>query len=177
MNYNPFRSETRNKYKRNGAYHWNWYETKQSYREGVDFLKEWITEKNVLDVGAGDGLIAHVLGIRGVDIDLDGIAAAKSRGVVVEFGDAANLPYNDEEFDAVVMYDVLEHLEFPLKALAEERRVLKSHLYVVVPNKEGEFRTDAVKLKEMVEKIGFSLVGEVMVRNNNKQFFAKFKKI
>src|SRR3990167_5535557 len=122
MNYNPFKSDTRNKYRKHLAYHWQWYEWKQSYIEGVNYLKEWITEKNVLEVGAGDGLIVHVLGIRGVDIDRSGIAAAKTRGVDIDFGDACNLPYKDEEFDAVLMYDTLEHIEFPLKALAEARR-------------------------------------------------------
>ena len=177
MNYNPFKSDTRNKYKQLGAYHWQWYYGKTSYIEGINLLKEWIVEKNVLDVGAGDGLIAHVLGIRGVDIDRDGIAAAKSMGMVVDFGDAINLPYKDEEFDAVLMHDVFEHLEFPLKALAEARRVLKSCLYIAVPHKEGDFYTDETKLKEMVEGVGFVLDGKVLVRNKKKQFFAKFKKI
>ncbi len=179
MKYNPFKSDVRNKYKKHGAYHWEWYENKPSYREGVDFLKKLIVEKNVLDVGAGDGLIAHVLGIRGVDIDKDGIAAAKSMGAVVDFGDAVNLPYKDEEFDAVLMYDTVEHLELPIQAFIEAKRVLKTHLYIVVPNIEGDFVTDESKLKEMVEGVGFQLSGDIIVKKvrNGKQFFAKFKKI
>lgn len=182
MDYNPFKSETRNKYRKHGAYHWDWYKNKKSYRDGVNIVKEWITEKNALDVGAGDGLIAHVLGIRGVDIDRDGIVAALTMNMVVDFGDAINLPYKDEEFDAVLMYDVLEHLEFPLKALAEARRVLKIHLYVVVPSHEGDFVTTENGLKEMIENTGFVLEGKVFSRGVNgsqrqRQFFAKFKKI
>ena len=40
-------------------------------------------------------------------------------------GDAHNLPFKDDSFDTAVMGDILEHLEDPLKALREARRVAK----------------------------------------------------
>lgn len=179
IKYNPFKTDIRNKYLKHGAYHWVWYKRKLSYREGVDYLKEWIKEKNVLDVGAGDGLIPHILNIRGVDIDRDGIAAAKSKGVIVDYGDAANLPYKDEEFDAVLMYDTLEHLEHPIESLKEARRVSKFCLYIVVPSTEGAFRTNEKKLTDTVVSVGFKLENEIYSRKVRgiEQYFAKFIKI
>src|SRR5438477_8664030 len=90
------------KYKRYGAYHWRWYERKYSYKRHVDFLKTWIREKNTIDIGAGDGFITNLLGIRGVDNDPYGIRAAAERGVTIDLGDAYSLPYQDEEFDSAV---------------------------------------------------------------------------
>jgi len=51
----------------------------------------------------------------------------------------ASLPFSDEQFDVVAMYQVLEHIDDPPKALAECRRVLRpgGRLVVVGPNLES----------------------------------------
>jgi ubiquinone/menaquinone biosynthesis C-methylase UbiE len=164
-----------NKYHRYGAYHWKWYKSKTSYINYVNFIKDWIKEKNVLDVGAGDGLIVHVLGIRGIDNEPKAIEVAKKRGVNIDLGDAYDLPYKDEEFDSTFMGNILEHLEFPKRAIKEARRVLKKYLYVIVPEKESPFRIIPDELKEMVENEGFILEGEMLIKN--KGIYAKFLKI
>lgn len=173
--FNPFF----NKYHRYGAYHWMWYysETKSkiSYINYVNFVKDWIKEKNVLDIGAGDGLIVHILGIKGIDNEPKAIEMAKEKGVDIDLGDAYDLPYKDEEFDSVFMGNILEHFEFPEKAIIEARRVLKKYLYIIVPEREPPFRITPDKLKEMVEGIGFVLEGEILVKS--RTIHAKFSKI
>ena len=48
--------------------------------------------------------------------------------------DANNLPFLDESFDTVMMIDVLEHLEDPVSALKEAKRVARKKLLLNVPN-------------------------------------------
>jgi methionine biosynthesis protein MetW len=85
----------------------------------------------VLDVGCGDGLAAgSVLRDQGdyvgVDVSENAVREAKEHGFdvgVIE--DAESLPFGDNEFDAVVSLEVIEHLLFPLRAVQEATRVLK----------------------------------------------------
>jgi len=157
-----------------GAYHWNWYKNKARYRNHVHYLKEWIKEKSVLDVGAGDGLIPFVLGIKGVDNNMLSVKLARSLGADVDYGDAHKLPYDDESFDSVLLTHTLEHLQFPLVALSEARRVLRKFLYIVSPENEDDFHITGDSLKEMVEKIGFELVDAPIEPYG---IHAKFKKV
>src|SRR3989338_6793289 len=125
------------KYKKFGAYHWKQYEDKNTkYFRHANRVKEWIQEKNALDIGAGDGKITHLLGIKGVDKEPEAVRLAQEMGADVVLGDAYNLDCKNEEFDAVFLGDVLEHIEFPRKALKEARRILKDYLYIASPEKE-----------------------------------------
>jgi ubiquinone/menaquinone biosynthesis C-methylase UbiE len=148
-------------------------------------VKEWIQEKNVLDIGAGDGKITHLLSIKGVDNEPEAVRLAIGMGADVKLGDACNLEYKDEEFDSVFIGDTLEHIEFPRKALKEARRVLKKYLYIASPEKEKEIMHDKYhygewtpeELKELVESEGFKLEGEILEVPKDKRIYGKFKKI
>ena len=105
----------------------------------------------VIEVGCGAGGMARAikscrtdLEVYGCDISRAAIAVARrsQAGVTFDIGDAGALPYPDGSFSAVVMLDVLEHLERPEQAIAEARRILKDgglfHLFVPC---EGELST------------------------------------
>lgn len=88
----------------------------------------------VLDAGCGGGNMARAikqarpdLDVKGVDLSRAGVENARRHagGVDFEVGDVERLRYPDRSFDAVVMFDVLEHLERPQRALSEVARVLK----------------------------------------------------
>jgi SAM-dependent methyltransferase len=92
----------------------------------------------VLDLGCGYGGRTvwyaergpeHVVGIEISERMVDRCAAfARSRGVdnvTFQVGFAENLEWEDASFDAVLSYDVLEHVEDPAKALREIWRVLR----------------------------------------------------
>jgi ubiquinone/menaquinone biosynthesis C-methylase UbiE len=171
------------KYSQFGAYHWKMYEDKNTkYSRHADRVKEWIKETSVLDMGAGDGKITSMLGAKGIDNEPEAVRLAQEKGVDVILGDAYNLPFKDEEFDAVFMGDVLEHLEFPQKALQEARRVLKQFLYLAVPKKGmdndkfhyQEWTPD--ELKKLVENEGFVLEGDILEVPKDKRDYEKFKK-
>jgi SAM-dependent methyltransferase len=81
----------------------------------------------VLDAGCGDGALAAAAGARlrvvGLDAAVPMVEAARAHGPVV-LGDVAALPVAAGSVDAVVMVNVLDHLDQPVIALREARRVL-----------------------------------------------------
>lgn len=87
---------------------------------------------HVLDVATGAGYVAAAaveLGATSVGLDFSHAQVALAQQVCpnVEFlqGDAQDLPFGDETFDAVVMGFGMNHLPEPDKAAAEAWRVLK----------------------------------------------------
>lgn len=97
----------------------------------------------VLEVGCGAGrcirTIRHHrpdLAACGCDLSQSAIDAARRHrdGVVYQRADAAELPYADQTFDAVVVMDLIEHVPDVPAVLAEIRRVCKPggrlHLHV-----------------------------------------------
>ena len=133
------------------------YETKTWGGHQVDILPSYLgalrlrycledvsaTSGSLLEVGCGAGGMAKAIAryrpdleVTGCDISVGAIQEARSDagGVRFELGDAYALPFRDETFNAVVMFDVLEHLDEPDKTLSEIVRILPVgglfHLYV-----------------------------------------------
>ncbi len=99
--------------------------------------------KSILDVGCGEGftlkrLEKEKLGKRneGIDSMDDAIKLAKKihPELIIKKGDIYKLPYKANSFDMVVCNEVLEHLERPMDALAELRRVTRKYVVLSVPN-------------------------------------------
>ncbi|MBU3968908.1 methionine biosynthesis protein MetW [Patescibacteria group bacterium] len=93
----------------------------------------------VLDIGCGDGLFLEMLKnvtSEGVDISEEGIKKCIEKGLNVFLCDFSKdrLPFSDNEFDYVVMLDVLEHLYVPEELLKEAIRVSKKYVIISVPN-------------------------------------------
>ncbi|MFH1034785.1 MAG: class I SAM-dependent methyltransferase [Pseudomonadota bacterium] len=96
----------------------------------------------VLDVGCGLGL--HLEHLRERGLLCQGLEAgpvlARLAGqrlgprVEVEVGDAHDLPYEDNSFDAVIMVNTMELLERRAQALAEAGRVAASRVCLVTFN-------------------------------------------
>ena len=96
----------------------------------------------LLDIGCGPGFFlaeAKAQGWRAQGVDLSGWAkktAMERFGVEVFQGALAEARFPSKSFDAVVMNDVIEHLEDPKSALQEIRRILKNDgiLYISTPD-------------------------------------------
>jgi len=115
----------------------------------------------VLDVGCGGGNIARGikkyrpdLEVYGIDISQKAINVAKSRSGKVTFSVAPSekIPFPDNYFDMVTMYDVLEHVDDPLLVLKEVRRVLKDsgvfHIFLPLDRQKGT-------IYELLYKLGW----------------------
>jgi SAM-dependent methyltransferase len=86
----------------------------------------------VLDVGAGDGMIARLvmdqrpdLTIRGVDV-----LARETSHIPVTLFNGTTIPFGDREFDAAMMVDVLHHAEQQQRLLSEMHRVVKRSIVI-----------------------------------------------
>jgi SAM-dependent methyltransferase len=87
----------------------------------------------ILDVGCATGLfLAEMLktgGWQAFGVEPGAQAAAAAylaHGLEVHVGDLASARYPDRMFDAVTLWDVLEHLHDPLAVMCEVRRILKA---------------------------------------------------
>lgn len=102
---------------------------------------------DVLEVGGGrSGMTALLFPeARVVNLDLDArfAEAPCNRQPRVRFvrGDATRLPFADAAFDAVTMFDVIEHVPDDARALAEALRVLRpgGYLLLSTPNERWRF--------------------------------------
>lgn len=101
------------------------------------------TGRKVLEVGCRAGNLTQYFApgneVVGVDIDRAALKLFEERlgakGHWIDV-DEEPLPFADKSFDVVVFSEVMEHVRFPQKALAEIRRVLKldGRLIGSVPN-------------------------------------------
>jgi SAM-dependent methyltransferase len=87
--------------------------------------------REILDVGCGTGMMLGYLAgygtVRGVDADERAVSFCKKRGLDnVSLFDGLTLPFADNTFDLVTMFDVLEHIEDDRSAIGEVFRVLKA---------------------------------------------------
>jgi SAM-dependent methyltransferase len=98
------------------------------------------TPLRILDIGAGTGddiEVLHQFGnVHVIDINQQALDLIPNHLVAEKrLGDACHLPYEDQSFDIVAAFDVLEHIEQDTQVVDEIARILKpgGHLLVTVP--------------------------------------------
>lgn len=105
------------------------------YREKMRAIHEIAPDaplQSILEVGGGQGGLTALLyphaQVTNLDLDPAYAQAPCNQQPNVTFicGDATALPFEDASFDAVTMFDVLEHVPDDRAAIAEAFRVLKS---------------------------------------------------
>ena len=119
---------------------------RRAYAHGVNkrcrFITKYKKNGKLLDIGCAAG--TFLLGMReqegwqveGVEPSPAVAAAARRHKLKVHTGTLEEARYPDGAFDAVTMWDVLEHVHDPAATVAEIRRILKPGgiLVVRVPN-------------------------------------------
>jgi ubiquinone/menaquinone biosynthesis C-methylase UbiE len=107
--------------------------------------------KRVLDLGAGTGRISLLMAKEGYDVTsfdqsdvmlktIEEKSKEENLSLTLIKGDAFNLPFQDNTFDACVSLRVLWHLPHPEKVISEVQRVLK---------KDGTFVFDLLNKKSL----------------------------
>ena len=106
-------------------------------------LTSGIAATRVLEVGCGEGFSTERLRgmlpphaeLRALDVEQRLVDEARRRNptVRIEQGSIYSLAADDSSFDLVLALEVLEHLEDPLRALAELCRVSRRWVLVSVP--------------------------------------------
>lgn len=80
-----------------------------------------------LEVGPGLRPRLPIAGTRFVDSSAPVIERLNACGALAQLGDLPTLPFEDQSFDLVCAFDVLEHVEDDRRALGELSRVLKDN--------------------------------------------------
>jgi SAM-dependent methyltransferase len=107
---------------------------------------------SVLDVGCGDGLLAHRLGELRPDLSLSGIdtlVRPATRVPVARF-DGRRLPNPDASVDVVMFVDVLHHADDPLGLLREACRVARRALVIKDHTREGLLAGPTLRFMDFV---------------------------
>ncbi len=112
-----------------------WYErNKFAYLSEIEALKKVVPECGKgLEIGIGTGRFARTLGVSvGIDPSENMLQIAKERGIKTFTGKGENLPFNDNEFDFVLIVITLCFVDNPDLVITESRRVLKDNEKLII---------------------------------------------
>jgi 2-polyprenyl-3-methyl-5-hydroxy-6-metoxy-1,4-benzoquinol methylase len=105
------------------------------------FYVHYVAGGRLLEVGCGNGRQLERLAqagwqVEGIDFDEHAASAARRLGIPVRVGELSSADYADDQFDAIILSHVIEHVEDPVRLLAECRRILKpgGQLILATPN-------------------------------------------
>jgi len=102
----------------------------QLYERSLDRLEQVKRPGQLLDIGCGTGLFLAVARRRGwipfgVDDSLEATRHARDHfGIPVMTHDFETFPWGDQTFDAITMWDIIEHARRPVELIAAVRRRL-----------------------------------------------------
>lgn len=103
--------------------------------------KKRLRDKTVLDIGCGFGSLSSLLHDKGAkvfatEVDTKKLHYAKKKlkhlGITFHEVHDETLPFEDEMFDVVMLFDVIEHVSDPQKMIQEVRRVTKKRGIIYV---------------------------------------------
>jgi len=110
----------------------------QIYRREVIARVTGVANRDILEVGCGEGMMFDGTAIAPVqmDVSMRRVRFARDKGQPAICGDGYHLPFADRSFSVVLLIAMLEHTSEPWRVLAEARRVLKpgGRAIIVVPN-------------------------------------------
>lgn len=101
-----------------------------------------VSPNSMLDVGCGEGYTLRELknrypslSIEGRDVEQDIIEIARKENPDISFRveSAYSIKKPGRSYDLVTVMEVLEHLEYPDKAISEAKRLTKKHCIFTVP--------------------------------------------
>lgn len=131
------------------------YKSSPSYKKKVYLLKSLLSEfdhegLNVLEIGGGGGGLTRDVFRNGKIISTD--ANEECVPYVDVVCNACNIPFKENSFDIVTLFDVLEHIKTDTVAVKETRRVLKNRGYVAIMTPNNPWRYPSISwAKELFE--------------------------
>jgi SAM-dependent methyltransferase len=146
--------------------------------------------RRVLDVGCGDGQVSRLVAAQGADLVVGvdptwnqiRVAHERGGGAVFARSGAAELPFADGTFDAVVACLVFEHIRDVDEAIAEVARVLQpggrfcfflNHPLLQTPN-SGWIDDQVLDPPEQYWRIGPYLIEDETIEEVEKNVFIPF---
>lgn len=114
---------------------------------------------SVLDVGSGDGLLAHRVLATRHDLTWTAVdtLARPHAYVPVEIFDGHRLPFADKSFDVALFVDVLHHADDPIALLREAIRVTRRSLLIKDHLREGMLAGPTLRFMDWVGNAGWGV--------------------
>jgi SAM-dependent methyltransferase len=125
-----------------GRFAWYYEKDKWEFDTAIDLLGKLDGVKDVLEVGCGQGhflrRIDQAYNANGVELNLGAVAECQRQGLKVS---GLNLAEMDQQFDLVVAFEVLEHVDNPSEFLTQALNKLRpgGYLMIAVPDPDGYF--------------------------------------
>jgi len=115
----------------------HWFHEHHIHRRRIRVLADRICElvppdASLLDVGCGDGQLAALVQKRRPDVNIRGLDVLVRDDTAIEVDpfDGINIPYEDDQFDVVMLVDVLHHADSASDLLRQCARAAKSHILI-----------------------------------------------
>lgn len=159
-----------------------WYdENKFVYLSELEALKKVVPKKGKgLEIGVGTGRFAKPLGVSfGIDPSEKMLEIAKKHGIKTFVGVGENLPFDDNEFDYVLIVITICFVKDPQKVISETKRVLKNNgeLIIGIVDKNshlGKFYQEKKKQGHRFYKIANFFSTKEVIDLLKKHDFKKF---
>ena len=115
--------------------------TIKRYNELLNTFEEFRKTNKILDVGCGIGYFLEVAKERGWDVygteyTDEAIQICSSKGINMQKGILSSGNYQNEEFDIITSFEVIEHINNPIDELTNFYKVLRKGglVYLTTPN-------------------------------------------
>ncbi|OGS20988.1 MAG: SAM-dependent methyltransferase [Elusimicrobia bacterium RIFOXYA2_FULL_40_6] len=131
-----------------------WYkDNKFAYLSEIAALRKAVPKQGIgLEIGVGTGRFAEPLGVSyGIDPSVKMLKVAKNRGIKTFLGKGENLPFEDKEFDCVLMVTTLSFVDKAEQVITEAKRVLKNKGRIIIGEIDRESHLGKAYQKKIEE--------------------------
>jgi len=115
--------------------------------------------KTVLDVGCGTGRIARGIQDARPDLTIAGVDVLiqPKTAIAVQHFDGKHLPFDNQSMDAVIMVDILHHIDDPMVILREAARVAKLAIIIKDVHADHPFAFSTLAFMDWVGNRGYNV--------------------
>jgi SAM-dependent methyltransferase len=132
--------------------HSNYVHGRRVHRLCELIAKQLPAKAKVLDVGAGDGWLDHLIQQTRPDVQIHGVDVLmrEKTYIPVTLFDGETIPAPDHSYDVVLFVDVLHHTKDPMVLLREARRVMRHAIVIKDHNADGLFADATLRFMDRV---------------------------
>lgn len=113
------------------------------YKQLLDHISKNSPSNKILEIGVGKGKFLRMASQAGFDVQGFDIAEGRvetTNGVKITYAPSLiDAKYPDHSFDAIIMWEVFEHIPNPKEILAELKRILTKNGLLIIQCPNGEF--------------------------------------